>query len=141
MRTRLNTITLAILMATVLGCDIARSEESAKSDDAKAEKIAKEEVIHEQAFGKARLSRGMTKEEALKEIALSRSQYDPLINEKSSEVYVEQPTKDTSQGNTWLLSCPSRNSKYLGGGGGIILKIKFNDNKISEIRRMPWVGA
>jgi len=141
MRTHLNTIALAILIATVAAYDIARSEESSKSDDEKAEKIAKEEVIHEQAFGKARVSRGMTKEEALKQIALSRSQYDPLINEQSNEVYVEQPTKDIVKNDTWILTCPSRNSKFLGGGGGIILKLKFSNNKISEMRRMPWVGA
>ena len=102
---------------------------------------ARDKPIREQAFGRARIAVGMSKEEVLEQIELSRRQYRPLRDEDSTERYVGQPSDETVRSDEWLLACPTRNSHVLGGGSGIILRLDFRDGKVARIERLPWLGA
>jgi len=92
-------------------------------------------------FGRARIAIGMTKEEVLEQIRLSREQYEPLGNEDSTELYVRQPSDDMIRSDTWNLTCPTRNSHVLGGGSGIMLGVKFRDGKVVRLTRGPWLAG
>jgi hypothetical protein len=97
--------------------------------------------VSEMVFGKARIEIGMTKAEVLKQIELSRSQYNPLESEQSTELYIQQPNAETIEKNHWLLVCPSRNSRFLGGGGGINYCIHFENGKVKLIDKLWWRGG
>ena len=91
-----------------------------------------------QQFGRARVALGMTKQEVLEQIRLSREQYDSLEDERSAELVADQPSETMKQSDTWRLTCPTRNSRFLGGGGGIILRLKFREDRVVRIVRFPW---
>jgi len=93
----------------------------------------------EKVFGKAIIKLGMTKAEVLKQIELSRSQYNTLESEKSTELYIEQSEAETISKDEWILNCPSRNSRFLGGGSGIRLHLVFEKNKLKVIEILPWM--
>ena len=97
--------------------------------------------ISEQAFGRARIAVGMSKEEVLEQIELSRRQYQPLQDDGSTERYIAKPSDETVWSNEWLLTCPNRNSHVLGGGSGIILRLNFRDGKVVGIVRLPWLAG
>jgi hypothetical protein len=100
--------------------------------------------VESQAFGKALVAVGMTKAEVLKQIRLSRTQYKSLKTDETEPnpgCYIGQPSKDTIESNIWRLTCPSRISHFLGGGGGVILKVTYTDGIVSEIEQLPWLGA
>jgi hypothetical protein len=94
-----------------------------------------------QEFGKARIAVGMTKEEVLVQIELSRSQYKDMKSNTDTQIYISQPSEETIESDSWSLMCPSRNSHLLGGGGGIVLQLTFTNGKISAIEQLPWLGA
>ena len=102
---------------------------------------AEGETIQSQKFGKARITVGMTKQEVLMQIELSRAQYTPLKSEADSQLYVSQPSEETIRSDSWSLMCPSRNSHLLGGGSGIMLRLTFTNEKVSAIEQLPWLGA
>lgn len=104
-------------------------------------KQATGEAASECVFGAARIVLDMTKADVLKQIELSRSQYQPVKSATSSELYVLQPNPATAEGNEWLLTCPARNSHLLGGGAGIMLRLHFKEGRLARIERLPWVGA
>jgi hypothetical protein len=97
--------------------------------------------ISEQAFGRARIAIGMSKEEVMGQIELSRQQYQPLQDHRSTERYIAQPSDAVVRSSQWLLTCPNRNSHVLGGGSGIILRLNFRDGKVVRIVRLPWLAA
>ena len=97
--------------------------------------------IASQTFGRARIAVGMPRKEVLRQIELSRSQHQPLQDEQSTELYIARPSEETVDSDQWLLTCPSRNSHVLGGGSGIILSLKFTDDKVESIRRLPWLAG
>ena len=97
--------------------------------------------IGEQAFGKARIAVGMSKEEVLEQIELSGRQYQPLQDDVGPELVIARPSDEVVRSNEWLLTCPTRNSHLLGGGSGIILRLHFRDGKVVGIVRLPWLGA
>ncbi len=92
-------------------------------------------------FGQARIAVGMTKEQVLEQIRLSTSQYDPLQDERSTDLYVGHPSDDTIRSDTWYLTCPTRNSHVLGGGSGMMLGVQFRDGKVVRLTRGPWVAG
>jgi len=97
--------------------------------------------ISEQVLGRARIAVGMSREEVLEQIDLSRRQYQPLRNENSAKLFVAQPSDDTVRSDEWLLTCPTRHSHVLGGGSGILLRLKFTDGKVVQIVRLPWLAG
>jgi hypothetical protein len=104
-------------------------------------KHAAAEAASECVFGAARIALEMTRADVLEQIKLSRSQYQPLKSDTSSELYVLQPTPATVESNEWLLTCPARNSRLLGGGSGIMLRLHFKAGRLARIQRLPWVGS
>lgn len=105
------------------------------------EVASQSESEREVIFGRARISLGMTKVEVLEQIKLSREQYQPLEDESSSEMYIRQPGDDTIRGDVWNLACPARNSRVLGGGGGMMLGIRFREGKVVELSIGPWLAG
>lgn len=97
--------------------------------------------LQEMFFGRSRLAVGMTRQELLEQIRLSRKQYDPLEDEASHDRYVQQPPDEMVQSNGWLLTCPSRNSRFLGGGSGIILQLRFEGDRLIGITELSWVAG
>jgi len=97
----------------------------------------KEHVV----FGQARLAIGMSKDQTLDQIRRSRSQYQPLKDEQSTELFVAEPSDETIASDIWFLTCPSRNSHVLGGGGGIRLKLRFRDDRVVSIDELPWLAG
>jgi len=95
------------------------------------------EMIQEQKFGQARIAVGMTKKEVLEQIELSRKQYEPLFSWNSYEMFVQTPSAETVRTETWVLICPCR--VRVGGGSGIMLRLKFRDGKVVSIERLPWI--
>jgi len=101
----------------------------------------KEVGPNEVAFGRARIALGMTKEQVVEQIRLSRDQYEPLEDEDSAALYVKQPSDDTIRSDTWNLTCPTRRSHALGGGSGIMLGVKFRAGKVVRLTRGPWLAG
>ena len=97
--------------------------------------------IQTQTFEKARIDVGMTKQEVLAQISLSRTQYEPLKSGNDPQLYVQQPPDETIESDHWFLTCPSRNSHLLGGGSGIMLRLTFTKGRVSAIEQLPWPGA
>jgi hypothetical protein len=130
---------LAMLGSAALFAGCGSSEKAAMAPMATPAPF-KADIVESMSFGKARIAVGMTKEEVLAQIKLSREQYQPLESE-TAEIFMTSPTPETIQKDTWSLMCPSRNSHMLGGGSGIMLHLEFRDNKVVSIRPSPWLGA
>lgn len=92
-------------------------------------------------FGRAHLAVGMSKDEVLEQIRLSRSQYEPLKDENSTELFIGGLSEGTTESDTWVLTCPTRNSHVLGGGSGIILKLRFLNDRVVSITELPWLAG
>jgi hypothetical protein len=83
----------------------------------------------------------MSKDEVLEQIRLSRSQYEPLKDENSTELFIGGLSEGTTESDTWVLTCPTRNSHVLGGGSGIILKLRFLNDRVVSITELPWLAG
>jgi hypothetical protein len=83
----------------------------------------------------------MSKDDVLAQIRLSQSQYQPLRDESSVELFIGGLIDGTIDSDTWVLGCSSRNSHVLGGGSGIILKLVFVNDRVVSITELPWVAG
>ena len=92
-------------------------------------------------FGQARIALGMTKAEVLQQIRLSQSQYRPLIDHESYEIFVQTPSPKEVESDRWTLICPARASPTVGGGSGIMLLVDFTDDVVVRIRELPWLAG
>ena len=99
---------------------------------------AASDVRKEFIFGKARIAVGMTREQVLEQIRLSRSQYKPLQDEYRADLYIAYPPDEMVRSDTWNLTCPTRNSYVLGGGSGMMLSVQFRNGKVVRLVRGPW---
>ena len=132
---------LLIVTSIFVGCARQPATDESTSEPRTRAPQPKGQSVSEQVFGKARISVGMTKDEVLRQIEISRDQYQPLESDTGYELYVAQPSQETVQTDNWLLSCPARTSHLVGGGSGIMLRVEFRDGKVARLVRLPWLGA
>ena len=131
------------VFALAVGCHSRQPTREAGSSDSgpRVERPTRLPSIEEFRLGKAVVRVGMSKQEVLQQIRLSREQYHPLEDERSAELYVGQPSDDVIRSDTWTLTCPARNSRFLGGGSGMILKVAFEEGKVIRLVRLPWLAG
>jgi len=145
MRNALKTMMcMPIAFAVFSGCDRNATRLQSRLDTEPPTRAAVVPMSAEKAevrFGKARIALGMEKEDVLEQIRLSRSQYTPLSSVDSAELFVKQPSDETVESDTWMLTCPTRNSRFLGGGSGIILDVRFSKGKVVGIKELPWLAG
>jgi len=136
-------VTAACAILTLGGCEPPNTRPRAHDQGTRLKHVRppaaddREEFL----FGKARIAVGMTKQQVLEQIRLSRSQYKPLRDERRGELYIVQPPDDMIRLDRWNLTCPTRHSHVLGGGSGIMLVVRFCDGKVVRLTRGPWLAG